>query len=56
MVVWLLLPNGNPPGIGMELETESSVLDDSIVLLSTRERNGNSCKSDKSNASESVRL
>ena len=47
MVVWLLLPNGNPPGICMESETVSSVLDDSMVLFSSKERNGSSGKSEQ---------
>ena len=47
MVVWLLLPNGNPPGICVESEIVSSVLDDSIVLLSSRERNRSSGKSEQ---------
>ena len=46
-MVWLLLPNGNPPGIGIEVEIESSVLDGNIVPLPSIDKNGSSRKSEQ---------
>ena len=41
----MLFPNGSPPGIGMELDAESSILDGSVVLFPSAERNGISLRS-----------